>query len=174
MFLNIFIDLIILVILYIGSDYGYSRGLFKLVAAPGQILLSTFLSFSFSEVSGEKIIAPFVFSRFEENTIGFIDPLVNVLSFAIAFVVLFLASKILIKFLIYVLSGFLEKGFFGKINCAFGCLLTGVISIIVAMFFSSLIEFLSVSDILFTDFFGGPIFRLLAEISPFKMIFSNF
>ena len=174
MFLNILLDIVLIFILIGGSHYGYNKGLFKLALAPSKILLSLFISFSFSGIVGEDIIAPFIISRINISHLDYVYHLVRAVSWALAFILLFAIFKILISIVIRLLNEIFEIGIIGIMNRALGFLLSGVISFMVAMFLSSLLEYFLATESINADLIGGPIYWFFKEISPFKTIFTNF
>ena len=60
MFLNVLLDVILILILVGGSYYGYTRGLFRILARPMRFILCLLLSLSLCRVVGEAIIAPLI------------------------------------------------------------------------------------------------------------------
>ena len=60
MFLNLLIDLILVLILVIGSYYGYTRGLFRMLARPMRFALCLAVAFWLCRPIGEAIISPLI------------------------------------------------------------------------------------------------------------------
>ena len=60
MFLDLLIDLILILILLFGSYFGYTRGLFRLAAKPLRLVTCLWISSSFCQSIGEGILFPLV------------------------------------------------------------------------------------------------------------------
>ena len=60
MLLNLLFDVILILILVLGSYFGYTRGFFRMVARPMRLVLCLCLSIAFCRPIGESIIAPLI------------------------------------------------------------------------------------------------------------------
>lgn len=60
MFLNVIFDLVLILILVLGSYYGYSRGLFRMLARPVRLLFCFVFAFSLCRITGEMFIVPII------------------------------------------------------------------------------------------------------------------
>lgn len=178
MFLNIFLEVILITILVGGSYYGYNKGFFKMAAGPVRLLLCVAVSFAFSRTVGDYFVAPIIRSHMDEGIAYFADPAISAASTALGFILLFVLARIVLSFVISLINRFLDEGIIGKINRASGFLLAGVIALLGAMCFASLAEYifmLSVFDNsdLLKDFSGGPLYHLFTFISPVGLIFTQ-
>ena len=178
MFLNIFLEVILLTIIVGGSYYGYSKGFFKIAARPARILLCLALSFTFSRVVGSIYIAPVISSRINEGVAELASSAINGISTVIAFLLLFLIIRFLLSIVISLIEGIFDNGIIGKINKALGVILAGVISLLFAMSFASLAEYILNSESfrssnLLINFTGGPLYRLFIFFSPIRLLFTR-
>lgn len=170
MFSNLIVDIIILSILLFGLSYGFDRGLIKMVSGPTGIIIPTVIGLSFSEVFSRGVVSPFLFSLSENNAVGALERFLPLVSLAISFSLLFLISRLLLKFLLSVIDGIFSKGIFGIMNRFVGGSASCVISFIIVSFLVSLLGRAmlqsSLIDVEFlNDFEGGPIFRFFLNIA---------
>lgn len=178
MFLNIFLEVILITILIGGSRYGYNKGFFKMAAGPVRLLLCIALSFFFSRTVAINVVAPLIISRTSESLARLALPAINAISTAVAFLFLFAVIKIILSFIISLLSRILDEGIVGKINRALGLLLAGIFALIGSMCFATLAEYLFsqeafIDSELLKDFSGGPFYRLFTLINPVRLNFTQ-
>ena len=171
MFLNLLIEVMLITILVGGAYFGYKRGFFRIAAKPARLVLCVMLSFSFCKVVGSQIVIPFIIARVDEGIRDFASPLVSAVSTAIAFLLLFMLTRLILSFVMSLASRFFDTGIIGRINRAVGFVIAGLLSLIVAMCFASLVNYLLDTSIfdnsdLAREFSGGPLYRLLLMISP--------
>jgi len=176
MFLNIFFDIFLVVILVGGASYGYNKGLFKMTAGPAKIILCVTLSLSYSSLVSNYIVYPFVLREFGDSITPVLNLLINPLSTAIAFGLLFFIIKTTVSFFISLLNRGLKKGIAGRINSALGFVLASTAAFLTVVAVVSIIEYLikreAFSGIsIFSGFSGGPIYRFFILISPIGLIF---
>ena len=178
MFLNIFLDVILITIVVGGSRYGYNRGLFKMAATPVGVILCLILSFTYSSIVGVNILSPIILAVASDNLLPFIILIINPLSTVVAFALLFFAVKILVSFLISLVNQIFDKGIIGKINKAFGGAFSGVVAFLIATCVASFSEYILMQEVFYDSkfldgFFGGPIYRAFLSISPLRLLFDN-
>ena len=178
MFLNIFLEVILIAIVVGGSRYGYNRGLFKMAANPVGFIICMIVSYTYASIVGVNILSPIILAAVSDNLLPFIILIINPLSTVVAFALLFFAVKILVSFLISLVNQIFDKGIIGKINKAFGGAFSGVVAFLIATCVASLSEYIFMQGA-FTDselldgFFGGPIYRTFLLISPLRLLFDN-
>ena len=179
MILNIALDLILISIFIFGLRYGYKKGLFRMTAGPAKRILCLIISFSYSSIiaNGE---TNNLFLQIIDNS-GFLIPsfLVKPLTYLIAFVLLFIFSKIMLSFVIALIDDILDEGIFGILNSGLGMAFAGLISIGLMICLSTLIKYLLSNGHfdnfrIFDDFNGGPIYRFLIKLNPIGYIDINF
>ena len=176
MVLNIILDVILIAIIAGGSRYGYNKGLFKMAEKPARLLLCMALSFALSGIVGSQFVAPIILSQIDSIPEA-LFPAVNAVSSTLAFALLFYFFKIIISFILSLVSRIFDEGLIGMINRALGFALAGVIALLIAMCFASLTDYLIMQGLLsdfqlISDFSGGPLYKLLVFLSPLRMIFT--
>lgn len=227
MLLNLFFDVILVLILVLGSYFGYTRGFFRMVARPMRIVLCFGLAFAFCRPLGESLIAPLIeapitnyieefmleklagispdasvteiptvmriaaviFDLPAEPTIdtaeGTIEqiisslatPAVNMISVAVAFIILLLLLRIAFNLLVDLADGFLSIGVIGSLNRFFGVILSCTVAFVAAWTFTQGLDLLLRTPLLLEsemtrDFDGGPIYRFFISFSPLRLLLS--
>ena len=105
------------------------------------------------------------------------SPAVILISVIIAFVILLVAFKYLIRFITLLINFVFDSGVLGKINRILGVILAGALSFCAAWAFVSVLDFLfhapifDTSDVIRT-FEGGPLYQLFNMISPIELLLS--
>ena len=178
MFLNIFLDIVLVAILIGGSSYGYSKGLFKMTVGPAKMIVSIVLSLNYCGVIGRIIVEPALQEVFMDSGTPIFESFVDVFSTAVAFGILFLITKTLSSFLISLINQLMEKGIVGRINSAMGLVFAGSIAFLTAISIATFSEYLLQQDVLsdieaFSDFSGGPLYRFFTLISPGGLLYTN-
>ena len=113
-----------------------------------------------------------------ENVIlSLTSPAITLIGIVIAFVILFFVAKLLISLGVYLVNSFCQGGVIAKINKAMGFVLAGMLSIIAAWIFVSVIEFffhlpMFDSSAAIQSFNGGLLYRLFISISPLELLLS--
>ena len=178
MFLNIFLEVFLIAIIVGGSRYGYNKGFFKMTVGPARLIVCFAVSLGYSSLVGDAIVAPILLEIIKEQITPLISLLINPISTAVAFLLLFYGMKIVISFLVSLVNRIIDEGIIGKINKSLGFIIAGIIAFIIAICFVSLSEYLimqeafSDSEIL-DDFSGGPIYKAFLSISPLRLYISN-
>ena len=113
----------------------------------------------------------------ERVVVSLTSPAVVLISVVIAFILLFLLSKLLFSAAVCVVSSVFEIGVLAKINRALGFVLAGLMSFFLAWAFVSIVDFffhLSIFDTVefVRAFEGGPLYRLFISISPIGLLLS--
>ena len=175
MLINILVDLAIILTVLLGFMYGYKRGLFLMTAGPARRLLCFALSFSYSGVVGSRIVAPILKRLIDIRDNQITKSIVNGLSTVIAFVLLFLLTKVILSFTFYLIGRILDSGLIGIVNNGVGMALSGMIAFGLSVCLVSVMDYLYSNDyfsdvLLMNSFSGGPLYRLLKLINPIGRI----
>ena len=178
MLLNVVLELILFTIIVGGARFGYNKGLFKITARLMRKLLCILLSISLSRLVGGYFIAPLILSRISEQTRNIAYPIVQALSMVIAFIILFFLLKIIMTFVISIIGRIFDEGVLGGVNKLLGFMLSGTAALIAAMCLASIIEYLLLHGAfdrteITRGFSGGLLYRILALISPLKLLLIN-
>lgn len=224
MILNVFLDLIIVLILVIGSYFGYTRGFFRMVTRPMRLILCVSLSLAFCRAVGESLILPLIEvpitdfikeymlerstdlgssgvvkiptllkiaavifnlpidvstdsaeSAVEQTVNLLATPAINIISVALAFLILLLLLRITFNLLVDIADSFLSLGIIGSLNRFFGVVLSCALAFVVAWLFTQSADLLFRSPIFegsdtVGDFDGGPIYRFFIGFSPLRLL----
>ena len=109
------------------------------------------------------------------NALG--EPTTTLIARVVAFILLFIFLKYILRLLVFLADSFLALGIIGKLNRLLG----GAVSVCIAFFgawvFTSAVEYLFHLKIftdsrLVNDFDGGPIYRLIKEFSLLRLLLS--
>ncbi len=113
----------------------------------------------------------------EKIILNLTSPAVLLISIIIAFVLIYLLSKLLLSGATLIVSSVFEIGVLAKINRIMGVVLAGLMSLLVAWAAVAVIDFLfhlSIFDKVsfIRGFDGGPLYRLFKSISPIGILLS--
>lgn len=227
MLLNLVFDVILILLLVLGSYFGYTRGFFRMVARPMRLVLCFGISIAFCRPLGESLIAPLIeapitnyieelmlekltsispdasvteiptvmriaaviFDLPAETTIdtaeGTVEqiisslcaPVVDMISVAFAFMILFLLLRIAFNLLVDLADGILSIGVIGSLNRFFGVILSCMVAFVAAWTFTQGLDLLLRTPLLLDseitrDFDGGPIYRFFISFSPLRLLLS--
>lgn len=108
---------------------------------------------------------------------AFTEPLIALISRAVAFILLFILSKFLFKLLVYLADSFLGIGIIGRLNRLLGAALSICIAIACAWAFTSAVDYLFRLDIfensrLVGDFDGGLLYRFFKNLNVINLLLS--
>lgn len=175
MFLNLLIEVILLLILVGGAYYGKRIGFFKIAVKPLKLAISILFSFLLCKTVGNYLIAPLIMTRIAEEFREFAAVSVGAISTAIAFMLLLFVIRIILSFAVSVAARFFDFGIIGRINKFLGFLLATIVALILAYGFALLVEFLFTLQIfdnssLVKDFSGGILYRLFIFISRSRLL----
>ena len=113
-----------------------------------------------------------------ENVISTLTyPAVQIIAAVIAFILLFLLSKVLISVGIWLINSYVTVGVLGEINKVMGFVLAGALAILAAWAFTGVMDFIfhlgifNGSEVI-SNFEGGWIYRLFASFSPIELLLS--
>ena len=221
MFLNLFIELILITVIVGGSCYGYKKGVFMMVAGRIRNPLCLLLSLSLCGFVGEECIAPlirtpiisflydFLYDKaravdsFELPTVlkmlgavfgisfdgklteatvdnavrSLSEPFIDLISRAVAFIIVFIFLKLSIKLITYLADSFLDHGIIGILNHISGAVISVFVSVLFAIVITTIVDYLFRTDIfsgsrLVRDFDGGPLYRLINKLNPLTLLLS--
>ncbi len=105
------------------------------------------------------------------------SPAILLISITLAFILLFLLSKLLFFAGVMVVNSVFEVGILAKINRALGFVLAGLLALLGAWAFVGTVDFifhLAIFDNVeaIRTFAGGPLYRLFSGISPIEILLS--
>lgn len=105
------------------------------------------------------------------------SPAVNLIGIAVAFVLLLIVGRILMSLGVYLVNSFCRSGLIAKVNKAMGFVLAGMMSLIGAWAFVSVVEFLFhlpmfENSAAVQGFSGGFLYRLFISVSPLELLLS--
>ena len=105
------------------------------------------------------------------------SPAVNLIGILIAFVVLLLVGRLLISVGVYCVNSFCQGGLLAVVNKAMGFVLAGLLSVICAWGFVSVVEFLFHLPVFYDSaairgFSGGVLYKLFVSLSPLELLLS--
>ncbi len=183
---NIIFDLILLLILFLGVLTGARRGFIKTVAAPLKFMIALTLSIIFSPMLSEIAVKPIVTAIVYDSIGGilngnaaYIEPVLNMIIYAFAFLISFIIILLSARFLIGLSVSFSgavsTTGVLCAVNKISGCVLTFAVSFLLASGLVFVSDFLvnapAVCSILQIDCFtGGPIYDFIKTISPLEFL----
>ena len=167
MFLDIFVEIILLGIIIGTSYYGYQKGLFGIATKPFKTVISFALAFVGYKLIRTEYIYGFLLLFLPPNLHHlFVNWLVlrSIIN-GVAFVLLFFAFRFIIGLVIKALNSILSIGIIGWINRSLGLLVASGFSLILANLFANTINWLFKLDWLkqsgvVSDFNGGLLYRL--------------
>lgn len=112
-----------------------------------------------------------------EIIVNLTSPAVLLISITLAFILLFLLSKLLFSAGVMVVNSVFEVGILAKINRGLGFVLAGLLALLGAWAFVATVDFifhLSIFDSVevIRTFGGGPLYRLFNSISPIEILLS--
>ncbi|MBR5143530.1 MAG: CvpA family protein [Clostridia bacterium] len=107
----------------------------------------------------------------------FSNPLITMLSRIVAFFILYILIRYVIKLIVYLADIIFSQGILGKLNSLLGLLLSMLMAFLFAWTFTSLTDFVFhlnfLSDVrIIKEFNGGLLFRFFNSFSLMKLIFS--
>ena len=113
----------------------------------------------------------------EKIIVNLTSPAVLLISVIIAFVLIYLISKLLLSGAMLIVNSVFEIGVLAKINRIMGVILAGLMSFLIAWAAVSIIDFffhMSIFDkvTFIKSFDGGPLYRLFKSISPIGILLS--
>ncbi len=108
---------------------------------------------------------------------AFTEPLIALLSRTVAFILLFILLKYLIRLLMYLADSFLSFGIIGRLNRLLGAVLSITAALLWAWSFTSLVDYAFRLDgladsRLVSNFDGGPLYGFFREISLLNLLLS--
>jgi hypothetical protein len=124
-------------------------------------------------VVGEEVLMPSLINSFDFRLSEAFMPFVKTLSTIVAFILLFLLVRLALSLAVSIAGSIFDKGIIGRINKSLGFVLIGSISFVLALIIVPIIdvlfqqEQLSASPLV-RDFSGGPAYRILYLLTPFK------
>ncbi len=227
MLLNLVFDVILILLLVLGSYFGYTRGFFRMVARPMRLVLCFGISIALCRPFGESLVAPLIEAPISnyieelmlekltglspdtsvieipmvmriaavifdlpadlatdtsEGTVEHIvsslaTPAVNMISVAIAFLILLLFLRITFNLLVELADGVFSIGVIGSLNRFFGAILSCALAFVGAWLFTQGVDLLFRTPLLLDsemtrDFDGGPIYRFFISFSPLRLLLS--
>lgn len=224
MFVDLLLDVIIVVILVGVSFCGYKKGIFRLLVSIFKGLICFFASLILCNNVADFIVEPmignavkaYLLEYIEEKTIYtstdylfrmptllkvatavfgieqervmvnltiaelvdiFSEPLITVLSRVVAFLVLYVVIRYVIKLIVHLADIIFSQGILGKLNRLLGLLLSMCVAFIFALTFTSLLDFVLHLNFLsevgtVKNFDGGLLYRFFNSFSLMKLIFS--
>lgn len=172
MFLKLFVEIILLTIIFGGSYYGYKKGFFALAVKPVKALLRLGTSVFFCVPLGELLISPIISPIIKKKIPVFLSTYIeNVVSAGISFLIILVCSGFIFSLVSSLLDSCVSVGILGRINALFGLAFAAVCSIILAWIFVALTDIALALDF-FADsrfvmeFDGGLFYKILKYTSP--------
>ena len=169
MFVNMVFDVILVCILIGGSSYGYNKGLFKMAIGPIRLIFSVTISLFYCNLVGNRVIAPVLANYVELFSIPALKAIINPLSIAIAFGLIFLLNKIIFSFLISIINRIIEKGIAEKVDSAIGLVFAGTVAFLSVATIVSVSQYLLINNEFFgavrsIGFSGGPLYKFFVSV----------
>lgn len=174
MFLNLLVEVILILIITCGSYYGYRRGFFAMAIKPAKSVVRVGASISLCLPLGENLVEPILSPIIKRNLSS---PVANILSKTFSILLAFFAVSVFFAFMLSIASGVIDlcinRGVLGRINEIVGMICATAISFFIAWIFITIFDYLTITEPfsgsrLVKEFCGGPIYKLLKAISPFS------
>ncbi len=105
------------------------------------------------------------------------EPVVDIISIILGFVIAYFASKLILKFLLMLINAVVNNGIAGKFNRTLGSVISLFLAFVVGWAFTSVCEFIfNIPAIASTDaiagFTGGPVYRFFRTFTPLDLLLS--
>lgn len=102
-------------------------------------------------------------------------PAIQAISSAIAFVLLFILSNLLLRLLFFILNHYSQEGILGIINRGVGCLINMLFAFVIDWLLVSVFAFLLDSALLSStewavNFYGGFVYRFFDTLNPLELL----
>jgi succinate-acetate transporter protein len=119
---------------------------------------------------GNRVIAPVLANYMELFSTPALKVIINPLSIAIAFGLIFLLNKIIFSFLISIINRIIEKGIAEKVDSAIGLVFAGTVAFLSVATIVSVSQYLLIDNEFFgavrsLGFSGGPLYKFFVSLS---------
>lgn len=170
--MDLLVDVMLLLVLVYSVYVGYKKGLFIMVMSPLRTLVCLLIAFWLCNEVSDTVVYPILRSIEQARAIP--DIIASPVSVAIAFIVIFLALKFLIRRMLDLLNLIFGKGVFGLINRLGGAAFSICVAALILWCAAIIME-----SVIYTDPFvqsgmtasfggGGYLYRILIAFNPIK------